>query len=136
MSLPATPELHEFSLPGAPPDLTGLFLSPNSTGPVTAWGTLKCETSNASPLVSDSEVVIEKLKKRKGQCTQSNPGGSKCQLYEWHKSAEAAVCGYWSWYVWCKDLGWALEQVVKGCESNGRAGGQWVFGPELRGILY
>jgi hypothetical protein len=139
-SLPTSPELHEFPLPGPPPDLfnlTGLYLSPiNSSGPITSWGTLKCETSNASPPVSESKVIIEKLKKRKDKCMQSNAGGSKCQRYEWHKSAEAAVCGKWSWFVWCKELGWALEQVVKGCESKGRAGGQWVFGQELRGILY
>jgi hypothetical protein len=137
MSLPVTPEIHEFSLPGPPPDLTGLNLNPNnSTGPVTSWGELVCETSNASPLVSHSKVVIERLKKSKKRCIQSNGVGSVCTQFESYKSAQAGMCGYLFWSVRCKELGWALEQIVNKCESNGRAGGEWHFGDPLIGILY
>jgi hypothetical protein len=107
----------------------------NGTGPVTSWGEFICETSYESPLVKESRVVVELLKASDKWCKQTNISGSKCSKKEKYKESRAAVCGTPGLKILCHELGSALELIVKNCEKNSRAGGKWIFTPELRGIL-
>ncbi|KAI5854028.1 hypothetical protein BZA05DRAFT_468716 [Tricharina praecox] len=100
-------------------------------------GMYDCETSWASPTLSEIKGAVKKIRQF-WTCEQSNPGGSKCELLSTFNGGSIAICGKLGRAISCWDVARAIEQLMKFCkdEEMGRAGGTWYFDDRLKTILY
>lgn len=97
---------------------------------------LFCETTGASPLITDIENTATQLNSRDPgyPCQQTNCGGSKCTTFATHGTASTGLCSVCFIKVDCRFIGDMANKVREGCQSfvNGgmRAGGYvaWTWG--------
>ncbi|KAI5795174.1 hypothetical protein EDC01DRAFT_776192 [Geopyxis carbonaria] len=96
-------------------------------------GTLKCETTTASPKLADIDVVQKWLEKRTNNnlCTVTNATGSKCNALATWGTAKISICGKWLRNVTCPHAAWAARHIANNCKWKGLAGGKWIEDPAL-----
>lgn len=88
--------------------------SPDLTAPV-------CQTSSASPKVSDCQAAIEKLS---GACHQSNKVGSLCTSLVTVGTCKIDVCGFpGAQLASGVNCGGYLQNILNTCQSGGLVGG-------------
>ncbi|KAI5857763.1 hypothetical protein BZA05DRAFT_441069 [Tricharina praecox] len=97
------------------------------------WGKVKCETSWASPTMSEIDGLIAKVYDKKNWKTcsywQSNGGGSMCTQIAKSDGGNVSLCGRYKQGLACEDIIWAMLEVKSRCGNHGmsRAGGYYIF---------
>ncbi|KAG9226228.1 hypothetical protein CCMSSC00406_0005139 [Pleurotus cornucopiae] len=83
-----------------------------------------CETSDASPLVSDCQIAIQNLG-ADNQCLNTNGFGSECTTVTTHGTCKIDACSIGNTFGLQKgvDCGGYLQTILNQCNSNGRVGG-------------
>ncbi|KAI5850788.1 hypothetical protein BZA05DRAFT_445626 [Tricharina praecox] len=109
-------------------------------GVLTQAGSVKCETSSASPTFEEIQGCAAKLEARKKTCMQSNRYGSRCTRLEHYKGGDVSLCGEHKAMVHCHDLSWVVKEIMFRCANYDfhRAGGTYAFAGNapLKGVVH
>ncbi|RPB01555.1 hypothetical protein L873DRAFT_1803267 [Choiromyces venosus 120613-1] len=96
-----------------------------------------CDTTDGSPNILNVREAARRLEDYSPEhCTQNNPFGSKCTRWITEGDADLAVCGEFRYSVHCDFLGWSARQIVARCSWKEYAGGKFIWGSHLKGIVY
>lgn len=98
-------------------------------------GNINCETSGASPTLTEIDSCIEEVYKRH-DCKQDNIGGSKCRLIASHFGGDISVCGKYGKNIKCSEVAKAAQQLKFFCSAYlpGHAGGFFTHYGEYQGL--
>jgi len=103
-------------------------------------GRVKCETSSASPTVSEINGARKEIERMDPQmCVVTNKLRSKCSTLAKHKGGQIGLCGGYRYTVHCQWLELAADWVAKTCvrrELGNRAGGIWYFSNQIWAIIF
>jgi hypothetical protein len=136
----ASAETHEINLSGPPPTIEDLHVDPETgESDVTSWGYVKCDTSMGSPTNTEIEMLYQMFHSHASgsMCVQANGIGSKCTTLGKYNGGEVSLCGSWLYHVKCTEVAWAIGMIRDACkQSDGRAGGTWVYDKHLRTVLH
>ncbi|RPA80064.1 hypothetical protein BJ508DRAFT_307788 [Ascobolus immersus RN42] len=116
-------------------DLTGLDteLKSSAAGPLNFWPII-CETSGASPSVSDHERLHAYCNSVWGSgswCDQRNDAASRCTNLATFESAQFGTCGDVNGKksIGCRELLRPWKEMIDTCKRDGRTGGRRAFRP-------
>jgi hypothetical protein len=93
-------------------------------------GTLICETSFASPTLSEISGAVGRLSPTAAaKCVQKNAAPSHCTTLASYKGGQIGICGEHLRDMSCKRVAWAAYTIALYCvdASTRRAGGQYIF---------
>jgi len=93
-------------------------------------GTLICETSFASPTLSEISGAVGKLSSTAAaKCVQKNAAPSHCTTLASYKGGQIGICGEHLRDMSCKRVGWAAYAIALLCvdANTRRAGGKYIF---------
>src|SRR5262245_19574005 len=106
-----------------------LVTQAQSSCPLAADTSPKCETSNGSPLVSDCQQAVAQLAASGSACENTNSAGSACSTLVKVGTCKIDSCGAVHVSLLsnppsptlCSDF---LQKILDTCQSNDKVGGQ------------
>lgn len=93
-------------------------------------GTLICETSFASPTLSEISGAVGQLSPTaEAKCVQKNAAPSHCTMLASYKGGQIGICGEHLRDMSCKRVAWAAYTIALYCvdANTRRAGGKYIF---------